>query len=71
MHALVINRDVVLHRLADGGSVAIDKIGRKYLACRTRPPFDAPPDSTGLVSLAEARAFVADVLRRDVLELDD
>ena len=58
------------HALSDGGAAALERQGRTYAVVRSYPePLTAPDLAMGL-SLRDARAALADVLRADVLESD-
>lgn len=64
-------RDLDRHRLSDDTMVMMMKIGRKYAVLRTSPtPFEDPGDSWDNLTLDQARAKMADIIRDDVMEID-
>ena len=58
------------HRLSDGGLAMVKRFGRTYSFTRTYPSPDQAPTCVLSVKKDEAYRLLADVLRRDVLELD-
>lgn len=56
--------------LADG-IVILRRLGRKYFVTRTYVEPNTPPDLYRTMRKAEALKAVADLLKKDVLEIED
>jgi hypothetical protein len=57
-------------RLSDGGLAIVDRLGKTYSFTRTYDSLEQAPDVTPNLTHKQAYTQLADMLRRDVLELD-